>query len=753
MRTPRPVESGGAVPRVRRLGLRRESSIVLAVMAAFLGCERTTTPVDAAVDASGPVDGGELGGAAWERTNPGGGGAFQAVGVGPTGLLVVGSDLSGAYLSRDDGASWTPIGASQGVFSTHVDAVGFDPSDPEILYLGTDEGLFRSSDGGARFDHVLMGGYITDVRFAPSDPTIGYLAWHPAYDEAAGRVFRTDDRGLSWRPVDGELPSGVRVVQLFVDPTRPDAVYVLTGEDRFACGPAALLMSRDGGGRWVRVAPELGQVLDFAFDPSDSESFLLSTYGDVWDEGYDCVSDDPRGGRLYRVAPAGDGFEARPMAGALGSRNLLLWPAGACLRTIDIDEAAAFESCDAGSTWVSLGRREDWSPAWSSSSHTYGTSYGGDAKTIAADPRDPDRLYWVDTQFVYGTFDGGRHFASLCADEVRPQRWRSRGVDNVVPFELALDADGRHVYLGLADLGCFSSDDYGATWRNCNARAFTGTWDGAGGNSLVVATDPVRSGVVWVSQAQEIDSPHVLLRSDDFGRTWRTANAGLPGLPPSGLSIDPRSPVDRRILLLTAGGDVYRSTDDGEVWDRTLACGGCRFTAAQGLRIFAGGEAGLWRSMDGGGSWEPVGPPEFAGNGIDEFWDTAWAGVAAIRIDPSDPDRVLVAVFGEGRGVYESRDGGTHWVRLLAGDFLWDVAIGVEDPATLYAASSSALYSGGYLVGSAGVRLSRDGGASWVSWNEGLVWPFARRVVVDPRSPRSVWVVSPGLGVARRLHR
>ncbi|HGY10731.1 MAG TPA: hypothetical protein ENK37_11895 [Oceanithermus profundus] len=685
----------------------------------------------------------------WAFTNPGGGGAFHAIGAGPTGVLLAGSDLSGAYISKDGGQSWSAIGALRGLggfWTTHVSAVGFDPQDPDILYLGTEEGLFRSRDGGHRFERVLEEGYITDVRFAHERPEVGYLAWHPEYNAAAGAVFRSEDRGLSWRKV-GNLPSGLRILKLLVHPSNPDVVYALSGEDRFTCGEAALFRSEDGGQGWRRVAAEAGQIIDAALDPAEPDALYLSSYGDVWDEGYRCVHDDPDGGFAYRAVREGNRLRLTRLSEDLGPRNLLLWPARDRLRVVDLDEREVWTN--AGGSWQRLGGWDDWEWGWTSPDHSFGTSPGGDAKTIAPDPKDPEVLYWTDWQFLYATHDGGRRFAQIVSDEVSPGRFRSRGVDNIVPFELALDADGHHVYAALADLGCFASDDYGESWRSCNQEPYSGSWGRAGGNSLTLAADPERPGVVWIGQAQDIEEDHTLLKSTDFGAHWQPANDGLPGTILSGLTIDPKSPKERRALFVTAGGDVYKSGNDGLSWTRVLACGGCRYTAARGGLVFAGGEAGLWRSADGGGRWERVGPPVFTGEDNPDFWDSGWSGVAAIRFDPHDEERVYVAVFGEERGIYMSDDAGRTWSRVLAGDFLWDVRVDPGDAKVLYAASSSALFSGGYDPGSRGVLMSRDGGAHWETLNEGLAWPFARRLVPD--AERGVlWLVSPGLGFARR---
>jgi len=69
----------------------------------------------------------------WKRSNPGGGGWMMAVGAGPTGTILVGSDLSGAYRSTDQGKTWDVLGANVGLTATHVGAVGFDPVNEDIL--------------------------------------------------------------------------------------------------------------------------------------------------------------------------------------------------------------------------------------------------------------------------------------------------------------------------------------------------------------------------------------------------------------------------------------------------------------------------------------------------------------------------------------------------------------------------------------------------------------------------------------------
>lgn len=181
----------------------------------------------------------------WERSNPGAGGAFNVIGAGPTGILLAGSDLSGAYRSLDDGQSWQPIGAANGLVPVHIDSVAFDPHDENILYLGSSNGIYRSGDKGETVQRVLDDGYVPAMVMAPSQPEIGYAAVQmpPYWESLDGELFKTTDRGLSWQQLSVDLPEEVRVVKLLVRPDDAEVVYLLGGKARFACGASALYRS------------------------------------------------------------------------------------------------------------------------------------------------------------------------------------------------------------------------------------------------------------------------------------------------------------------------------------------------------------------------------------------------------------------------------------------------------------------------------------------------------------------------------
>jgi photosystem II stability/assembly factor-like uncharacterized protein len=116
------------------------------------------------------------------------------------------------------------------------------------------------------------------------------------------------------------------------------------------------------------------------------------------------------------------------------------------------------------------------------------------------------------------------------------------------------------------------------------------------------------------------------------------------------------------ILVATAGQGVLRSNDDGATWNRIPLDQGLEFDAVvRALAVhpehpeivYAGADAGLGRSTDGGTHWTRVDTP-FNDN---QVW--------SIAIDPNDPDSMLVGTGAPSRAVvYRTVDGGGTWHRL-----------------------------------------------------------------------------------------
>ena len=201
----------------------------------------------------------------------------------------------------------------------------------------------------------------------------------------------------------------------------------------------------------------------------------------------------------------------------------------------------------------------------------------------------------------------------------------------------------------------------------------------------------------------------------------------------------------------TDGGTYWRNISDG--FFNTAAIGALAVSASDPNVIYAGtGEStirgnvshgdGVYKSVDAGMTWRHVGLSESR-------------HIGKIVIHPKDPDTVYVAAFGRAfgpnreRGVYRSRDGGRSWQQVLyksdrAGSH--DVALDVNNPRILFAAIWQAqryphkLENGGP---DCGLWRSFDGGDTWqdVTRNPGLPTGMLGKigVAISPARAGRVW--------------
>ncbi len=226
----------------------------------------------------------------------------------------------------------------------------------------------------------------------------------------------------------------------------------------------------------------------------------------------------------------------------------------------------------------------------------------------------------------------------------------------------------------------------GGVWKTVNGGAtWTPLFDDQPRYSIgEITLDPGNPEVVWVGTGENVSGRHVswgdgVYRSRDGGRTWQ--QMGLPNSQHIGrILVDPR---DGNVVLVaaegplwSAGGDrgVYRSTDGGATWTRTLhvdehtgvtdlefdpsnpdvlyAAAYQRRRHAWGF-LAAGPKSGIWKSADNGKTWRQVTTGLPKGD----------VGKIGLAVTPADPSLVYATIEAseEERGFYRSTDGGESW--------------------------------------------------------------------------------------------
>ncbi|MFK8057600.1 MAG: T9SS type A sorting domain-containing protein [Saprospiraceae bacterium] len=724
----------------------------------------------------------------WERTNPGGGGAIASVGATVDGTILAASDLSGIYKSSNNGASWEVLGATQGLTETAVNCFGFHPTDGNTFIIGTTIGAYKTTHGGNTIYPVnieLSGnlglGYVESVAMDMTTGNVGYMTHHEDWEPELS-FLKTIDGGENWAiiPTVG-LPFDAAITKLIVAHTNPDIVYALAGKARFRCSPANLYRSIDGGTNWAEIAP-FADILDVDLHPSNSDIIYVSTF-----EANDCVVPlwqyvigDEYSGAFFESIDGGISFDE--ISDRTGIISVGFDPDNISLTDIfyPVDwfaDAGTWSTVDGGTNWTHSGFIQDWHPGWAkSNSFIYSYSFNGLAKTVIKDRFNPNKLYGAFGSWAWSSIDGGNNLNNISTTSLGNDQFISTGLENIEGNCIEVnDQNPNTVYIGAYDIGFWYSLNHGDSWKRSlpdNAIYPDYSWYAGGGSNVnIVVSDPDRENVVWASfSGEQPDTKSALFRSTESGENWAISNGGLDsfGLSMHGLSIDVNSPIDNRTLFVTQNGNVFKSVDDGRNWTTVLTVGGLKFTAVDQVNsqiVYAGGENGLWRSMDGGDTWASVGltemsytptaPGAIMNPDIIPTWSVpwssppidAWQGIFDIKPDPNVEGRVYATAFGPDKGLYRSDDAGTTWTKLYANDKMRGIAIAPDNSDIIYASSSLSYHSGGFDETSIGFIVSYDGGSSWDFANEGLAWTNGGRMKIESGADPLLWSWSPGTGV------
>jgi len=351
------------------------------------------------------------------------------------------------------------------------------------------------------------------------------------------------------------------------------------------------------------------------------------------------------------------------------------------------------------------------------------------------------------------TEDGGVNFENKFSNSVLDDFWQSRGVDNVVMHDLEISSKNPDlIFAGYWDIGLWRSLDKGLSWQACNDAEFTGDWEGKGGNAMSILTDPDREDIVWATIKGDFGDDGFLIKSTDKGSpgSWSSSSNNLTLSPEMfSLALVPDSPEDNRTLFVSTKGDIYKSINDGADWQSSFVNGGIRtltIDEENSNNIYAGGENGLFRSIDQGNSWAPIGLSEFSGSVSGAPYEYGWSGVTDICIDPYNNSRIYVSVLGDNKGIYKSEDAGDIWSKIYDNEFMWTIEASHNTIGKIYAGSSSAYSSGGLYPESKGLLLSEDAGDTWTEFNDALVFPFVTTIDISQEPNEYLFIGSPGTG-------
>jgi hypothetical protein len=734
----------------------------------------------------------------WEVIGPGGGGTMTHPTISPHDpkVVLVGCDMTGAYITYDGGESWRMFNLGTGVSS-----FAFDPTRPNVIYAGN-PALWRSADRGRTWRMVfpdprqhtreLMAGdhseyalRTDDPLYPPSDGRMEVQAiavapngtvsiavgGHGVFKGSSrnGFVLASADEAQHWHKVR-ELPAE-RVLAMAAGASGDLAIVT---ERHVVRQRRSAWTEQNGPGPAMQAA-------SVALGPG-GQSIVYAVTDSAWAAGHlsgglFVSEDDGAGwrpalkGLADQIADGGSGEPPKFRAvSASAGRGSVAYLGFEGLRTAS-GAAGLYNGVartdDGGRTWRIVHREsnkpsETMTGSWLEERAVMpGPDIWFDAPyDLGVSPKDVEVVYVTDLFRTYRTLDGGSEWTQVHSKAVGPKQWTTRGLDVTTDYGVHVDPHNpSRVFISYTDIGLFRSEDGGQSWM-VSSQGMPQDWRNT---TYWLAFDPDTSGVMWgaFSGTHDLPRPKMWRTRDpdtyrggvglsrDGGRTWSPAQ-GLPAGAVTHVLVDPKSPVaSRTVYACIFGRGVFKSTDGGATWNVKNTGIAGRQPFAWRLTLSATGQlyaVVARRSENGRIGDEGDGALYVSSDGAEHWTPVALPsgtnGPTGLLIDPADPQRLYLSAWGvfhadgdTGGGIFLSTDAGRNWRSIFSGgQHVYDVTVD---------ARTGTLYASGFDQ------------AAWRSDNRGEKWTRIRgfnfkwghRVIPDPATPERIYVTTFGGGV------
>ncbi len=581
----------------------------------------------------------------------------------------------GVWKTTDFGNTWNPIFDDQATGS--VGALAVAPSDPNIIYVGSGEGLqrpdlatgdgvYKSTDAGKTWTHLQNlrdAQQITAILVDPKDPNRVFVATegHPYGPNAERGVFRSTDGGQSFQKVLYK-DENTGAADLAFDPTNPQTIYAVLWAARVApwevrsggsiyIAGSGLFKSTDGGSTWrpltkglPTAAEELGRM-GIAVAPSQPNRLYASIEAKRGVAG------------IYRSDDAGESWKQVNSDGRIGGRGpgaMGIAVASDNPEVIYVANTTTWKSTDAGKTFVGF----------------KGAPGGDDYQRIWISAENPKTLALSSDQGAVLSVNGGETWSSWYNQPTA--QFYHVTTDNRFPYWVygAQQESGSVATLSRSDYGEITFRDwhligifeYGYIAIDpLDPNILYGDWLTRTkqdiGEYAKVTPEPIRRGEYRYTRTLPVVfsplEPHtlyfaanVLFKTTDAGNSWQVISPDL----------------TRETYETPANLGVFAASDPEKGKHR-----GVIYAVAPSFKeantIWAGTDDGLIHiTRDGGKSWQNVTPSQLK----------PWSKVSIIDASHFDAGTAYAAInsfrLDDLRAhIYRTRDFGKSWTEITKG--------------------------------------------------------------------------------------
>jgi photosystem II stability/assembly factor-like uncharacterized protein len=582
----------------------------------------------------------------------------------------IGAVGGGVFKTTDAGETWHSLWDAEPTGS--IGAIAVAPTDPNIIYVGSGEGLarpdlstgdgvYKSTDAGKSWTHLGLRDtqQIGQLAVDPTNANIVFVAaeGHPYGPSNERGLYKSTDGGATFKRVlfvdDKTGASEVRI-----DPQHPNIVFA--GMWQRQEGPwengswqgagGGLFRSTDGGDTWKKISggglPDGIEQVNVTISPTDSNRIYIEAAMGRRVGLY--RSDD--GGSTWVHAPEND---TRPEE-RIGGGDLpvpVVDPKDP--NTLYVASIVTWKSTDAGKTWTGF----------------RGSPGGDDYQNVFVNPNDTDIVALTSDQGAIVTVNGGKSWSQwynqptaqmyhVTTDNAFPYRVCGGQQDSGSACVASRSDDGRITFhdwhpVGIEEYGYAAPDPldpdivYGGKVTRYDRR--TGQVQDVEPSFLRTAYRVLRTEPLQFSPLDSHNlyfATNTLWLTRDGGKNWKQISPDL----------------TRENYALPASLDAYKDSPTATTIRRGVIY-------ALGLsplnieRIWAGTDDGLlWTTADGGAHWSNITPPR-----LKPFWkvfnmdaghfdaQTAYAAINTLRLDDMRPH------------LFRTHDGGKTWAEINHG--------------------------------------------------------------------------------------
>jgi photosystem II stability/assembly factor-like uncharacterized protein len=555
----------------------------------------------------------------WERLGPGGGGAtfLPTFSYRDPNIFFLRCDMTGSYLTKDGGNSYTEINFDNGASS-----YAFDPQDSNKIYVGS-KVLNRTADGGKTWQQIF-----------------------PKKDEVIKEYFHGDHAEYEIEVDSNSLFHSSSIRNIHVDPLNAQMIFFSI--DNY------FYFSNDECKSFASI--KCNDEIDFVYTNSSilkNEVYIFTGSSIIL---FDKTNKTVKEKKLQESVASLFSFSA-----GLTKDNKIIFYALHNIDTTPIQDTynrtEVLTSTNLGNTWKKINhpliinngdakpnfrkivcaeneaqkaylitdlyeqkdkygkikywygllRTNDagtnWNWVWKAGggSGQYGVkdgidvsnlngawaskAFGGEfieVEDIGVYPKNGNIAVLTDWYRTMKTIDGGKTWQEIYSDKQNNNSYKSRGLDVTTCYGVHFDPfDSNHIAVSYTDIGFWHSYDKGKTWQ----RSVTGVPASWINTCYWVVFDAAVKNKLWSAWSGMHDIPRGKMTrnplwkknyhggicvSEDGGKTWKLSNAGLgdDALITSLVMDEKSQPGNRTLYAAVYNKGVFKSTDDGKTWQQ-----------------------------------------------------------------------------------------------------------------------------------------------------------------------------------------